>query len=97
MFHKIFTSGGEHVGQKPVEPAAGGGLGYSNIINCDDEEDCIAGSGSGDGPVQFPVPGNEARGADGRTGDIWYPGPEGTDSKFFYFYPFPTEHLNIIS
>ena len=84
------------MGQKPVEPVAGGGgggLGYSNIINCDDEEDCIAGSGSGDGPVQFPVPGNEARGADGRTGDIWYPGPEGTDSKFLFFtIPFPDRH-----
>ena len=96
------------MGQKAVEPVSGGGggVGYSNIINCDDEEDCIAGSGSGDGPgnVLSPAPGNEARGADGRTGEIWYPGPEGTDSKFCfpfrpgtksYFPHFLTRHTSL--
>jgi hypothetical protein len=70
------ATGGKVVTKGP-DPA---GMGYNNILNCDDEEDCIAGSGSGDGPTnpQFPATGSEANGADGRI-EVWY--PEGTDSK----------------
>ena len=72
---------GDNAGPKPPSEQVNGGIGYNNIINCDDEEDCIAGSGSGDGPTsnQFPATGSEANGADGRI-EIWY--PEGTDSKY---------------
>ena len=70
----------------PKAPESGG-MGFNNIINCDDEEDCIAGSGSGDGPTnnQFPATGSEAAGADGRI-EVWY--PEGSDSKLECFYLF---------
>jgi hypothetical protein len=70
----------------PKAPESGG-MGFNNIINCDDEEDCIAGSGSGDGPTsnQFPATGSEAAGADGRI-EVWY--PEGSDSKLECFYHF---------
>ena len=67
--------------QKPAKTTEPGGISYNSIINCDDEEDCIAGSGSGDGPTNnvFTPTGSEANGADGRI-EIWY--PEGTDSEF---------------
>ena len=79
LIHLAFLTVGPAAPKGP-EP---GGIGYSNIINCDDEEDCIAGSGSGDGPpnnVLTPT-GSEANGADGRV-EVWY--PEGTDSKLTF-------------
>ena len=70
------------------------GLGF---INCDDEEDCVQGSGSGDGTPGSEYNSNKPnRGNPGGSSnpnvpdeEVWYPG--GTDSKwkqllFFNFF-----------
>ena len=65
--------------------ANGGDLyGTAGFINCDDEEDCVVGSGSGDGPLDVGGGGGGFTGGDSRDGvrdenDLFYSG--GTDSK----------------
>jgi len=41
---------GDSVGQRTSDSPGG----YGSIINCDDEEDCIVSSGSGEGPYNPP-------------------------------------------